>query len=85
MKRLLLVSHRPITQEAGPAARWRSFARWLPELGWQVDVISAAERAGNVEFAGDARSRRLEAGQCGKQCRGTGYDRQREYVPGGIA
>jgi glycosyltransferase involved in cell wall biosynthesis len=61
VKRLLLVSHRPITQEAGPAARWRSFARWLPDLGWQVDVISAAERAGNVEFAGDARSRRLAA------------------------
>lgn len=61
MKRLLLVSHRPITQEAGPAARWRSFARWLPTLGWQVDVISAPERAGNVEFAGDARSRRLAA------------------------
>jgi glycosyltransferase involved in cell wall biosynthesis len=63
VKRLLLVSHRPITQEAGPAARWRSFARWLPEFGWQVDVISAAERAGNVEFAADARSRRLAAGR----------------------
>jgi hypothetical protein len=61
MRRLLLVSHRPISQEAGPAARWRSFARWLPHFGWEVDVVSAAERAGNVEFSDDARSRRLAA------------------------
>ncbi|MGH8574243.1 MAG: glycosyltransferase, partial [Gammaproteobacteria bacterium] len=59
MKRLLLVSHRPITQEAGPAARWRSLARRLPELGWEVEVLSAPERAGNVEFAQDARARAL--------------------------
>jgi glycosyltransferase involved in cell wall biosynthesis len=59
VKRLLLVSHRPITQEAGPAARWRSLARRLPGLGWELDTLSAAERAGNVEFAQDARARTL--------------------------
>jgi glycosyltransferase involved in cell wall biosynthesis len=57
VKRLLLVSHRPITQEAGPAARWRSLVRRLPEFGWEIDVVSAPERAGNVEFAPDERSR----------------------------
>jgi glycosyltransferase involved in cell wall biosynthesis len=59
VKRLLLVSHRPITQEAGPAARWRSLARRLPEFGWELDVVSAPERAGNVEFAYDKRNRLL--------------------------
>jgi glycosyltransferase involved in cell wall biosynthesis len=59
MKRLLLVSHRPITQEAGPAARWRSLARRLPEFGWELEVVSAPERAGNVEFANDERGRRV--------------------------
>ena len=61
MKRLLLISHRAITQEAGPAARWRSLARRLPELGWEVDAVSAPERAGNVEFAEDEHRRRLAA------------------------
>jgi glycosyltransferase involved in cell wall biosynthesis len=59
VKRLLLVSHRPVTQEAGPAARWRSLARRLPKLGWQVDVFSGPERLGNVEFSQDPRVRAL--------------------------
>jgi glycosyltransferase involved in cell wall biosynthesis len=46
--RLLLVTHRPIDQAGGPAARWRSFARHLPDHGWQVDVVSGA---GGDEFA----------------------------------
>jgi len=46
--RLLLVSHRPIDQAGGPAARWRSFARHLPEHGWEVDVVSGR---GGDEFA----------------------------------
>jgi glycosyltransferase involved in cell wall biosynthesis len=41
VRRLLLVSHRPIDQAGGPAARWRSFSRHLPEHGWEVDVVSA--------------------------------------------
>jgi glycosyltransferase involved in cell wall biosynthesis len=54
-----LVSHRPITQEGGPAARWRSLARRLPELGWELDLLSAPERAGNVEFTEDPRAQLL--------------------------
>lgn len=50
MRRLLLVTHRSIEQEGGPAARWRAFARYLPEHGWEVDVLSAAERVGASEF-----------------------------------
>jgi glycosyltransferase involved in cell wall biosynthesis len=41
VRRLLLVSHRPVDQAGGPAARWRSFVRHLPEHGWEVDVLSA--------------------------------------------
>jgi glycosyltransferase involved in cell wall biosynthesis len=48
VRRLLLVSHRPIEQAGGPAARWRSFVRHLPELGWEVDVVSGQ---GGDEFA----------------------------------
>jgi glycosyltransferase involved in cell wall biosynthesis len=55
VKRLLLVSHRPIDQAGGPAARWRSFSRHLPEHGWEVDVVSAG---GGDEFAEPERARR---------------------------
>jgi glycosyltransferase involved in cell wall biosynthesis len=48
VKRLLVVSHRPIDQAGGPAARWRSFAKHLPALGWEVDVVSGG---GGDEFA----------------------------------
>jgi glycosyltransferase involved in cell wall biosynthesis len=51
VRRLLLVTHRSIHQAGGPAARWRSLARHLPDLGWEVEVLSAAERAGAVEFS----------------------------------
>ncbi|HTB71014.1 MAG TPA: glycosyltransferase [Solirubrobacteraceae bacterium] len=57
MRRLLLVTHRSIEQDGGPAARWRAFARYLPEHGWELDVLSAAARAGAAEFeAGSARA-----------------------------
>jgi glycosyltransferase involved in cell wall biosynthesis len=60
-RRLLLVSHRSIDQAGGPAARWRSFARHLPEHGWEVDVVSAG---GGDEFASpgtaQARARVME-------------------------
>jgi glycosyltransferase involved in cell wall biosynthesis len=57
VSRLLLVTHRSIEQDGGPAARWRAFARYLPEHGWEVDVLSAAERLGASEFtAGASRS-----------------------------
>lgn len=50
MRRLLLVTHRSIEQDGGPAARWRAFVRYLPDHGWEVDVLSAAERVGSSEF-----------------------------------
>jgi len=57
VKRLLLVTHRSIDQDGGPAARWRAFVRYLPEYGWEVDVLSAAEHAGASEFdAGASRA-----------------------------
>lgn len=48
--RLLLVTHRSIEQDGGPAARWRAFSRYLPEHGWELDVLCAAERRGASEF-----------------------------------
>jgi glycosyltransferase involved in cell wall biosynthesis len=61
VSRLLLVSHRPVDQAGGPAARWRSFVRHLPEHGWEVDVLSAG---GGDEFASpgaaQARARIME-------------------------
>jgi glycosyltransferase involved in cell wall biosynthesis len=56
VKRLLLVSHRPIDQAGGPAARWRSFARHLPEHGWEVDVLSGPARASSNEYAAGGRA-----------------------------
>jgi glycosyltransferase involved in cell wall biosynthesis len=55
VQRLLLVSHRSIDQAGGPAARWRSFARHLPEHGWNVDVVSAS---GADEFAAPEKAER---------------------------
>jgi glycosyltransferase involved in cell wall biosynthesis len=55
VRRLLLVSHRPIDQAGGPAARWRSFAKHLPALGWEVDVVSGG---GEDEFASPERAQR---------------------------
>lgn len=54
MKRLLLVTHRSIEQAGGPTARWRAFVRYLPDYGWEVDVLSATQRASASEF--DARA-----------------------------
>jgi glycosyltransferase involved in cell wall biosynthesis len=53
VKRLLLVSHRLIDQAGGPAARWRSFSKHLPEHGWEVDVVSGG---GGDEFASPGRA-----------------------------
>ena len=62
VSRLLLVTHRSIEQDGGPAARWRAFARYLPEHGWEVDVLSAGERIGASEFTvGASRSVAMRA------------------------
>ncbi|MGH2920689.1 MAG: glycosyltransferase [Gaiellaceae bacterium] len=65
MSHLLLVSHRPIDQAGGPAARWRSFLRHLPSLGWEVDVLSGR---GGDEFAspGSAAARARVMGAAGR-------------------
>jgi glycosyltransferase involved in cell wall biosynthesis len=47
----LLVTHRPPEQYGGPAARWRSFVRHLPEHKWEVDVVAAAPGVGADEYA----------------------------------
>src|SRR6202161_3971056 len=54
MRRLLLVTHRSIEQAGGPAGRVRAFARYLPEYGWEVDVLSAPARPGAAEFDADS-------------------------------
>jgi hypothetical protein len=59
MRRLLLVTHRSIEQAGGPAARWRAFVHYLPEYGWEVDVLSASEHIGASEF--DVRTTRAVA------------------------
>jgi len=56
VRRLLLVSHRPVDQAGGPAARWRSFVRHLPEHGWEVDIVSAGG-AGEFASPGSAQTR----------------------------
>jgi glycosyltransferase involved in cell wall biosynthesis len=56
-RRLLLVSHRPIEQAGGPAARWRSFARHLPDHGWEVDVVSAGARTDEYAAPTSAQAR----------------------------
>jgi glycosyltransferase involved in cell wall biosynthesis len=70
VKRLLLVTHRSIDQDGGPAARWRAFARYLPEHGWEVDVLSATARAGASEFDAAAsravRTRAVAMAQVGR-------------------
>jgi Glycosyl transferase 4-like domain len=54
VKQLLLVTHRSIDQDGGPAARWRAFRRYLPQHGWEVDVLNAAERPSATEFDANA-------------------------------
>jgi glycosyltransferase involved in cell wall biosynthesis len=65
--RVLVVSHRPIDQAGGPAARWRSFARHLPEHGWDVDVLTGPVRASSDEYGGGrAQARARVMGVLGK-------------------
>jgi glycosyltransferase involved in cell wall biosynthesis len=69
VRRLLLVTHRPIDQPGGGSARWRSLARLLPGEGWTVEVVAAPVRAGGVEFATsaeDLRRARLRARVMGR-------------------
>jgi glycosyltransferase involved in cell wall biosynthesis len=56
MKTLLLVTHRAIDEVGGAAARWKAFARYLPEHGWNVEVIAATARASAVEYTADSQA-----------------------------
>ena len=56
--RLLLVTHRSPQQSGGPAARWRSLLSHLPEHGWEVDVLAAAERIAGGEYDSSQAARR---------------------------
>jgi glycosyltransferase involved in cell wall biosynthesis len=56
VKRLLLVSHRPIDGPGGAVARWRSLSRLLPAEGWEVDAVTASEEP-PAEFDGAAAAR----------------------------
>ena len=56
MRRLLLVSHRPVSGAGGAVARWRSLAARLPSEGWTVDVVSSDESP--AEFDPQASSAR---------------------------
>jgi glycosyltransferase involved in cell wall biosynthesis len=58
---LLLVTHRPPHQHGGPAARWRSLVRLLPEHGWDVDVLAAVERIAGDEYGASEADRRTVA------------------------
>ena len=51
MRRVLLVTHRSPAQAGGAAARWRSLVQRLPDHGWQVDVVSAPQRASATELS----------------------------------
>jgi glycosyltransferase involved in cell wall biosynthesis len=55
------VSHRSIDQAGGPSARWRSLANYLPELGWEVETLTAAQRASSAEFSSNPRDQRRAA------------------------
>src|SRR4051794_8289909 len=51
VKRLLLVTHRSPDQIGGPSARLKAIVRYLPALGWEVDVVAAPAPASAVEFS----------------------------------
>jgi glycosyltransferase involved in cell wall biosynthesis len=55
------VTHRSLAHEGGPTARWRAFVRYLPDHGWEVDVVSAPLRASGAEFTTDEASARRVA------------------------
>jgi glycosyltransferase involved in cell wall biosynthesis len=60
MRKLLLVSHRPMTHGGVGTVRWNYFMRALPEFGWEVaDTVSARQGATTDEFSTDPRTARL--------------------------
>lgn len=63
MRRLLLVTHRPLDYGGGGATRWRFLRRELPRHGWTVEVVSARPNPTADEFSIDPGHARLAAGR----------------------
>jgi glycosyltransferase involved in cell wall biosynthesis len=61
MSRLLLVSQRPQEYGGAGSVRWNAFRTMLPELGWEVDVVTARPNPTANEYAEDATGQRLNA------------------------
>lgn len=61
MRRLLLVSHRPLDYGGGGAVRWNYFREALPEHGWEVELVTARPNITANEFAADPRAARVAA------------------------
>jgi glycosyltransferase involved in cell wall biosynthesis len=63
VRRLLLVTHRPLEYGGGGATRWRFLSQELPRHGWEVRVVSARANPTANEFATDPAAARLAAGR----------------------
>ena len=61
MRRLLLVSHRPLEYGGGGALRWNYFREQLPRHGWEVEVVTARPNITANEFAAEPRAARAAA------------------------
>jgi glycosyltransferase involved in cell wall biosynthesis len=56
---VLVVSHRPIDYGGGGSVRWRYLSKALPELGWNVAVVTARASLTGNEASVDPRRARL--------------------------
>jgi glycosyltransferase involved in cell wall biosynthesis len=59
VRRLLLVSQRPIDYGGGGSVRWRYLMNRLPDLGWQVTAITARANPTGDDASADPRRARL--------------------------
>ncbi len=59
LRRLLLVTHRPLDYGGGGSVRWRYLVEHLPALGWHVDVVSARHNPTANEFSSNPTHTRL--------------------------
>jgi glycosyltransferase involved in cell wall biosynthesis len=56
---VLLVSHRPVDYGGGGSVRWRFLSEALPQLGWNVVVVTARPNPTADEASADPRKARL--------------------------
>lgn len=61
VRRVLLVSQRPIDYGGGGSVRWRYLTQALPELGWEVATVTARPNPTANESSTDPRNARLAA------------------------